>query len=114
MKIVDQKTFLSLPPETLFSKYSPCYFEQVCIKGETRGDDFLVQQISDAVNSTAYEDFTETLTRALTTGESIPLNFESQGRDGLFEEDQLFAVWEPVDVAELIVRLSRCIPSLNP
>jgi len=34
-------------------------------------------------------------------------NFECEGRDGLFDECQLFAVWEPQDVAALITKLQQ-------
>jgi hypothetical protein len=37
------------------------------------------------------------------------MDFEYEGRDGLFEEGQLFAVWEKADVASLIERLRRCL-----
>lgn len=111
MKIVDRKTFLSLPPETLFSKFRPCIFEEMCIKGETWGSDFLVQQLADSIDCSGSGEFSDILFRAPISGESIPMDFESQGRDGCFNEDQLFAVWEPHDVEALIARLSRCLPA---
>jgi hypothetical protein len=41
----------------------------------------------------------------LENGEEIPLDFDCQGRDGLFDLDQLFAVWSDSDVEALITRL---------
>lgn len=35
MRIVDRKTFLAMPIGTVFSKYEPCVFGNLCIKGET-------------------------------------------------------------------------------
>lgn len=39
-------------------------------------------------------------------GASIPVDLEAFGRDGLFEDDQLFAVWEDADRQALIALLS--------
>jgi hypothetical protein len=37
------------------------------------------------------------------------MDFDCQGRDGLFDAAQLFAVWEPQDVAVLIARLTLTV-----
>jgi hypothetical protein len=110
VKIVDRKTFLALPPETLFSKYEPCVFFDLLIKGETWGNDFLYQSINDAIESAGSDDFANKLFTVQASGESLPMDFNCQGRDGLFDDDQLFAVWEPADVLALITRLGRCVP----
>lgn len=108
MKIVDRKAFLTLPPETLFSKYEPCVFGDLCIKGDTIGsNDFAYQQIADAVAAHDGGEFANKLFDAKASGGSVAMDFDCQGRDGLFDADQLFAVWEPADVAALLVRLSR-------
>lgn len=108
MKIVDRKTFLALPAETLFSKYEPCVFGDLCIKGDSIGsNDFAYQQIADAVAAHDSGEFANKLFDAQASGESVAMDFDCQGRDGLFDDDQLFAVWEPADVAALIARLSR-------
>lgn len=109
MKIVDRKTFLSLPAETLFSKYEPCVFGDLCIKGDTLGsNDFAYQQIADAIACNDSGEFADKLLAAERTGGSVALDLDCQGRDGLFDDDQLFVVWEPADVAALIARLSKC------
>lgn len=107
MKIVDRATFLSLPPETVFAKYEPQIFGEMRIKGETWGDDFLAQELVEAIACADFGELMDMLDRAPETGESIPLDYECQSRDGMFDADQLFAVWEPQDVAALIARLSR-------
>jgi hypothetical protein len=112
MKIVDRKTFLSMPPETLFSKYSPCVFGDLMIKGNTVGEnDFLCQQIADAIAHDSSNEFADKLTTAQDTGASLAMDFDYEGRDGMYDHDQLFAVWEPADVVALIERLRRCIGS---
>lgn len=47
-------------------------------------------------------------------GVSVAMDFETQGRDGMFDHDQLYAVWEPQDVAALVERLRRCLSPTPP
>ena len=111
MKIVDRKTFLSLPGEVLFSRYEPCVFDPLEIKGQTLENDFLTTRINDAIDCIDSSEFIDFLDCAEETGISLPLNFESTERDGCHDDDQLYAVWEPKDVIQLIERLKRLIPS---
>lgn len=110
MKVIDRKAFLALPPETLFSKYQPCVFEDLCIKGDTiLENDFCYQSITDAIACNSSDDFTDILSRAEITEESIQMDFDCQGRDGCFDSEQLFAIWERSDVEALIQRLQRVV-----
>lgn len=109
MKIVDLVTFRALPAGTLFSKYVPCYFEALTIKGETWEYDFLTQQIADAIACTGSDDFSAKLDHAQFTGASLTMDFDCQGRDGCFDKEQLFAVWERADVEALITRLQETL-----
>lgn len=111
MKIVDHKAFLSMPAGTVFSKYEPCFFGPIAIKGDTTagGIDFFVQEIDNAVACDSSTQQFEILETAERTGSSVALDFSCEGRDGLFEPEQLFAVWEKVDVEALIVRLQQCV-----
>lgn len=112
MKIIDRKTFLALPDETLFSKYEPCVFGDLTIKGETVGvNDFLIQQICDAVRCHDSGEFAEILDDAQETGRSFDMDFDCMGRDGLFDDEQLFAIWEPADIIALIERLKMLVPN---
>lgn len=106
MRIVNRKEFLSLPEETLFSKYEPCCFDPILIKGETWTNDFIFQSINDAIKWGDPEEFSDVLFKAEKTGESIDMDFNDTGRDGMFDEDQLFAVWEKKDLTQLIDRLN--------
>lgn len=112
MKIVDRKTFLSMPGETLFSKYEPCNFGPLEIKSDTVGaNDFLSQQIVDAVRCNNSAEFADILLDAQRTGASFSMDFDYLGRDGMFDDEQLFAIWEPDDVAALIERLTKLLPA---
>lgn len=112
MKIVNLETFRKMPPNTLFAKYEPCVFEELEIKGETWEYDFLVSSsLSSAIKCSGSDEFSELLDRAEKTSESLAMDFETEGRDGCFDKDQLFAVWEEADVLALIERLKRCLPN---
>ncbi len=109
MRIVNRTTFLSLPAGTLFSKYQPHCFDDLCIKGDTLGSDFYVQQINDAVDCHDSSEFGDILDTSERTGESFALDLECESRDGMFDEEQLFAVWDESDVRNLIERLNKAI-----
>lgn len=109
MRIVDRKTFLAMPSGTLFSKYVPCVFENMQIKGDSLANDFLYQQIVDAIDCRDSGEFAALLDDSERDGTSIPMDFDCQGRDGCFDEDQLFAVWERADVNALIERLKGVV-----
>lgn len=106
MRIVDRATFLALPAGTLYAKYKPCCTDGLCIKGENCGkNDWFYQDLSLPLKCHGSGEWADRLLTAQETGESVALDLQSEGRDGCFEADQLFAVWEPDDVAQLIARL---------
>ena len=51
MKIVNKKTFLALPENTIFSKYDPHCFGDLCIKDETWSNDFIFLSFRDAIEA---------------------------------------------------------------
>lgn len=110
MKIVDRKTFLSMPENTLFSKYSPCHMEEFAIKLDTlETNDFIVQYIDSAIEHTDSGNWSSLLDKSQATGCSLPMDFNCSSRDGCFDDYQLFAVWEKEDVRKLIDRLALCL-----
>jgi len=108
VKIVNRKTFLQMPEGTLYSKYAPCYFENFEIKGETLlTDDFCSQGLIDCIRCEDSGEFVTILHDSEVNGASFSLDFDCYGRDGSFDDDQLFAVWERADVDALIERLKQ-------
>lgn len=95
MKLVDRKTFLELPLNTVFAKWEPYTMGEISIKGETVADvDFYVQDL------TQLED---------TFSDNPQLDLYCSTRDGFFDEDQIFAVFDDTDVENLIARLTECL-----
>lgn len=105
MKIINRSAFLSLPDETLFFKVSKFGYTELSIKGRTVGDDFYVQSLKEL---NADESIIDTYYTSAETKTSFNLDLDIQSRDGMFDKDQMFAIYEPVDVTQLINRLLRC------
>jgi hypothetical protein len=120
VRIVDRKTFLALPAGTVFAKHdavegvparqSLC-FDEVAIKGDTvAGVDFVVQGLfplfEGVDDCSAWSD----VIAGMFDGQpSPPLDYHYDGRDGLFDQDQLFAVWDVEDHRRLIARLQEAL-----
>jgi hypothetical protein len=105
--IVERKTFLGLPSGTLYSKYEPCVFGPLEIKCDSLENDYICQSIADAIDCTGSDDYGEKLQAAEEYGSSLRMNFDCAGRDGCFDEGQLFAVWEEADVTALLERIKQ-------
>lgn len=110
MKIVNLEKFRELPVGTIYSKYEPCVLIGLMSKGETWEVDFLYDDLIANVECDSSEDMFDKCNK-MEKGESIGLDFDFTGRDGMFEDDQLFAIYEKVDIEKFIDKLNRCIES---
>lgn len=108
MKILNRKDFIELPAEVVFAYYKPMVFDRLSIRGSSSETDFYVQDIVDAVDCDSSDEFVDKVD-ACEKGESISLAFNSVSRDGMYEDEQLFAVWERADVERLIARLQETL-----
>jgi hypothetical protein len=98
-----------MPAGVVFSKYSPHIFGPLSIKAETVHNDFWYQQIEDAIKTEDGEDFGDKLFNAQKYNNIIDMDFDCLTRDGLFEDDQLFAIYDKGDVEKLIDRLKKAL-----
>ena len=108
MKIVNLKEFKKLPEGVLFMKYEPCYFEDLQAKGETLEHDFLSQNITYSIDCNCSDDFANKLFESEATRVDILMDFDCTDRDGCFDDNQLFAVYDRRDIEMLINKLNRC------
>ncbi|MGB6406630.1 MAG: hypothetical protein WBF39_04090 [Planococcus donghaensis] len=107
MKIMNRKEFLSLPNGILFRKYEPCVFEDMQIKTESHPNDFVCISLDWVkTDNSRREDYT-TLSEAKNAGKSFEFDYGVTYRDGLYDEDQLFAVYEQKDINDLIAFLKE-------
>lgn len=102
MKIINLEEFRKLPPNTLYCKFEPDFFEEIQTKGETWDTDFLCAILVD-VDSNDSGDRGQIL-----DSRKFKLDHEFYGRDGLFEAEQLFAVFENEDIESMINHLNKC------
>lgn len=98
MKVVDKKTFLTLPQGTFFCKGVQWVFYDICIKGETLSEyDFYYSSLCE-MHSNNSKDFFDQLENSLTCGISYSLN-HSEGRDGTYDMNDLFLIYEKEDLS---------------
>lgn len=109
MRIVDRKTFLALPPETVFCKYEDGCFGDVGIKHESWDIDFIVCDLIGQFNVKSSDEHFDLLDDAEKTGKDYPFSFDETYRDGMFDEDQLFAIFSPDDIKNLANRLLKTL-----
>lgn len=103
MRILNRKDFLNTPKGTLWSYYKPCFFSDLNVKTSDKADydnDFvyfgLIAEF-DTGNSGEYIE----VCRRMEQGESIPASFEETQREGLFDDEQLFLVYEKDDIKRM-------------
>lgn len=121
MRIVDRKTFLELPAGTVFMKF-PAQPEdgsyinladdgEVQIKWRTcAGVDFVSQNLVPFPEGWKDSgDIADDQVAMLRGDEGKPADYDCAGRDGLFDEGQLFLVWNEVDHEKLIELLQRAL-----
>ena len=72
-------------------------------------DFFTTGNLAEQIEWNSTNDFLDSLDKALETGCSLPMDWEENGRDGLFEKDQLFAVYETKDISGLSSLINKCL-----
>lgn len=105
MRIVDRATFIALPARTVYQKYKPCIFGPINIKLDSVQDFDWFELCG--VDQPDFPENNDTgawvaCCDEMEHGGSLPMVFETITRDGCFDKDQLFAVWEDADVLGLI------------
>ena len=111
MKIVNRETFLKMPPNTVYTEYEQCTFGELMIKGETwEYNDFLEQRVLEVESDSGdFGELVDILEAAEKEGKSFNLDLQCEGRNGLFDDNQLFAIFEKQDVEMLIEQLKECV-----
>jgi hypothetical protein len=105
MRIVTGKDLRLLSAGTLFAEaYGPDSYGALCVYGGTSGNDFLERPIEVPESSDTGEhlDRSEAM---WTTGKSFPVN-TAYGREGLFDPEQRYLVYESADIASIFQELS--------
>ncbi len=110
MKIYKRKEFVKLPEGTIYCKGKPWYWEQLSVKAESINDnsDFIEMQLN-TIESNDSGDLIEKYDRMLELGESHPLTDDYYGRDGCFDDEDIFLVYERHDLQVLKSIIDKAI-----
>lgn len=114
MKILDRKQFLALPSGVLYSDFRYSVMEGLYIKYDTTaGGDWVKLSFLDSpfTFTEDYSDIHEIYEKSHKEGASFIMDYDCTVRDGLYEEDDLFAVYEKEDLIKLIEFLNECVPN---
>jgi len=80
------------------------------IKGDSLdSNDFVSEALNDTFDNNGSEQFVDRCYAMQNDGASFLMTFDASSRDGLFYDDQLFAVWDRADVQALIGRLTLAL-----
>lgn len=122
MRIVNRKDFLNLPAGTVFMKFpaQPAdhhdlgYDGAVSIKWDTCGADFVSQDLMPQFEGWSdSEDWSNVIIDMIDGKQSPPVDYDCAGRDGLFDQDQLFLVWGSDDLVKMIDLLQAAFKKSN-
>lgn len=111
MKLLNREEFLKLK-DVLFCKYEPYTFDSLLIKGETRPySDFYYKKLF-ALKESAEDDASESYILANQSFEETkegPIDLDGWYRDGLYDKDQLFVVFDNEEVISIANQLLSLI-----
>lgn len=112
-----------MPAMTLYSKFTKGSFEDLQVKMKTHDTedrdnrpiayDWNYTDIADAIackpGSDTLTQWMELTEESLINGTSIAMDLDEQSRDGTYDIDQLFAVYEVADLEAMIRKLQQCV-----
>jgi len=105
MRIVKREEFLAMPQGTLYCHYRPQVVGNITIKASGPneiGNDYCYQELNE-IDVQSSEERHEKLEAMLKDSAlSVPLDAECTGRDGCFDDSELYLVYEMEDVAKLL------------
>ena len=111
MKLLTRQEFLKLE-NVLFCKYEPYTFDSLLIKGETRAyGDFYYKNLFRLKESET-DDASESFILAnqfFEEDKEGPIDLDFWYRDGLYDKDQLFAVFDNEEVKSIANQLLSLI-----
>lgn len=107
MRIVGREEFLKLPDGTVYSSYSSLgIIGGLYIKEETLDNDWWYQDCLSCVKSHDTNEFIDTMLKAEEDNKfDFDIDLACLNRDGLYEEDDKFLIYNKQDLGKLIDRL---------
>ena len=107
MRVVNRKTFLTLPAGTIYCKGVRWAFDSLCIKDDSLANDWIYLNPAwpSAHDSGEAIDLLE---RSLETGSSFACE-DDYGRDGCFNDADVFLIFEADDLKSLRSNIDRAL-----
>lgn len=112
MKFVDKQQFYNLPENTLYSKFIPHRIEGLYIKGETIKSfenntpiDYVYVSLIDNIDSRNSEEYLDILDKR----SDFTLDYEGGSRDGMFDENEQFVIYDDNDIRKLTSTLQNIL-----
>ncbi len=102
-KIIDRKAFLNMPANTIYREYAPHIMGDVMIKGDSLDNDFWAQDL----DNTKTDDLCGMI-EMLESG-NVEFDLDCESRDAMFNDDQLYLIYEKKDVEQLFNRIAECL-----
>ena len=114
MKVINRKEFLELPGGTVYSKYQEggCVFD-FCIKtskpGELTNDWYYIDLIGYPNNTDLFDYIDESIRNDIELNYQFELNHDVVQRDGMFDEDDYFMIFNRKDINKVLNKLLRTV-----
>lgn len=110
MKIVNREEFLKLPPFTLYRQGNRQWsFGEMQFKYDTWDNDWVCQALDGPEFEAGSGGEIYERMEAMFNGASFPLEVDFAGRDGLFEPDAYFMIYEKDDLVLLRAEIDKAI-----
>ena len=115
MRIVDLKTFITLPEGTVYCKYGKGgTYGEIAIKGDVVGEiDFGTTPIFNHFEAFDTGEYFDKLVE-FDAGKPLLMSTKESGRDGLFNRDQLYCIYSKEDLKAAITELSAYLAVAEP
>ena len=118
MKILNREEFLKQNNGILYSLYAPDELYGLFVKVDTFDFDWVLLDLVDTRESKtpSKDDLWKISDESLKTGTSIDISYDSTVRDGMYDDKQLFAVYEKDDLNKLtdfLNQINIAYPEIN-
>lgn len=111
MRIVDRATFLALPAGTVYAKYQPQICESISIKQSCVGDNDWTYTPLDTISFIDSEDDGDLSDKldGMEAGDEVKTEMYISYRDGLFNKNDRFMIYDQTDTKNLIELLTQTL-----
>lgn len=113
MRIVNRAEFLALPAGTFYAKGANCYFDELAIKGENKGDNDWWYRCLSTFSNAGSAEYVERFEAMRDHGAHFPVN-EDWDHDGLYDADALFLIYEAADLRTLMHWVVITLAKIDP